>query len=125
MPRKGSTYASMDYIHIEDLKIRSIHGCNDYERVNEQEFVVSIRVGCDMSTAAATDSIAETIDFNFLVNAAKGVFAAKSYFLLEALAEDICTRILSDVRILEVQISIRKTEVLPDAVPGITVTRTK
>lgn len=115
----------MDYLTIDDLRIQSTHGCNEYERVNEQEFIVSLRVGCDMTFSGKSDAIKDTIDFNFLSNAAKKVFASKCYYLLEALAHDIVEEIFMDGRVKDVTISIRKPEVWPDGTPGISLTRSR
>jgi FolB domain-containing protein len=115
----------MDYITISDLRIKSTHGHYDHERRVEQEFLVSLRVGFDAHTAAVSDRLPDTIDFDDLRKITEQVFSGKSYYLVEALAEEIAQRILKETVAREVSVSIQKTMVWEDAVPGISITRTK
>lgn len=113
----------MDYVTLEQFKISGVHGHHAHERHVEQEFVISLKVGCDIGRAGASDKLPDTIDFDFLRKSIEHVFASKSYYLVEALAEDIATAVLKDARAKEVTISIQKVAVWPDAVPGVIITR--
>ena len=115
----------MDYITLDDFRIKSTHGHHEHERRVEQEFLVSLRVGFDAHAAAASDNLPDTIDFDDLRKITEGVFAGKSYYLVEALAEEIAQRILNETVAREVSVSIKKTMVWEDAVPGISITRNK
>lgn len=115
----------MDYVTLEELKIRGVHGHHEHERHVEQEFEVSMKVACDISAAGKSDQLPDTIDFDFLRKCAEDVFASKSYYLVEALAEEIAARVLTDPRAKEITVSIQKTAVWPDAVPGVVIMRTK
>jgi dihydroneopterin aldolase len=115
----------MDYVTLENLRIRGIHGHHPQERRVEQEFEVSLKVACDVGAAGKSDQLPDTIDFDFLRKCAEDVFSAKSYYLVEALAEDIAARVLADPRAKEITVSIRKTAVWPDAIPGVAITRGK
>ena len=116
---------SMDYITIDDLRINAAHGHYEHERKVEQEFLVSLRVGIDAKTAAGTDALGDTIDYDLLRGIIEGIFKGKSHYLIEALAEEIAQRILKDTIAREVSISIKKTAVWPNGVPGISITRVK
>ncbi len=113
----------MDYVTLSHLKIIGIHGHHDHERHVEQEFEVSLRVGCDVGAAGKSDSLPDTIDFDFLRGCVEEVFARKSYYLVEALAEDVAKAIFMDDRAKEITVSVQKKAVWPDAVPGIEITR--
>jgi dihydroneopterin aldolase len=113
----------MDYITLEQFKIRGVHGHHEHERRVEQEFEVSLKVGCDIGAAGESDKLPDTIDFDFLRKCVDEVFASKKYYLVEALAQDIAAAVLKDARAKEVTISIKKNAVWPDAVPGVVITR--
>jgi dihydroneopterin aldolase len=115
----------MDYVTVDGLKIRGVHGHHEHERRVEQEFEVSLKVGCDIGAAGQSDKLPDTIDFDFLRGVVEKIFASKSYYLVEALANDIATAILEDVRAKEAIVSIKKTAVWPDATPGVIITRSR
>ena len=115
----------MDYVTVSELRLRGVHGHNPYERENEQDFLFNVKAGCDITSAETSDNLPDTVDFNFLRDTVKKIFASKSYHLLEAMAHDIIAELLVDPRIHEVTLSIQKPEVWPDAVPGITLTRSR
>lgn len=115
----------MDYVTLEHFKITGVHGHHEHERRIEQEFEISLKVGCDVGAAGKSDKLPDTIDFDFLRACVEEVFRNRSYYLVETLAEDIAERIFTDARAKEVVISIKKNAVWPDAIPGIIVTRTR
>ena len=115
----------MDYVTIDGLRARGIHGCHKYEREEPQDFIVSLKVGMDLSVSGASDNLVETIDFDFLKSAVTTAFAGERKYLIETLAEEIATAILKDSRVQEITVSIQKPDVWPDAVPGVVITRPK
>ncbi len=115
----------MDYITIDDLRINAAHGHYEKERHVEQEFLISLRVGIDAHAAGKSDALADTIDYDSLREGVEEVFKGKSHYLIEALAEEIAQKILKESTAREVSISIKKTAVWPNGVPGISITRMK
>jgi len=115
----------MDKIFIQNLAIRGKHGVQPEERMNAQEFVLDILVGFDTRKAAASDNLEDTIDYDFFRNSAKAIVEGESFHLIEKLADTVAQKILEDARIYTVSVTIRKTEMYPDAVPGITAVRTR
>lgn len=113
----------MDRIFIRDLAVKGKHGVSDEERSREQEFVLDIVAGFDTSSAAGSDNLADTVDYNQFRDGAKGVVETQSFRLLERLADAVARKILEDTRLQEVSVTIRKTEMYPDCTPGITVVR--
>ena len=113
----------MDYITIDDLRIQGAHGHYEHERQVEQEFLISLKVGVDAKEAGKSDSLADTIDYDKLRGIIEDVFKGKSHYLIEALAEEIAEKILQETPAKEVTISIQKTAVWPNGVPGISLTR--
>ena len=113
----------MDTIFIEKLAVRGKHGVSQEERLREQEFLVDIEVEFDTRKAAGSDDLSDTIDYNFFRDNAQEIVGGQSFRLLEKLADAIAQKILTDVRIKTVSVSVRKTEMFPDCTPGVKVVR--
>src|SRR3989344_85641 len=110
-----------DSIFVEGLRLRGKHGVHENERQNQQEFVVDISVKFDTRKAAASDDLADTVDYGTFATIAKDVVEKNSFYLIERLADTICSRILADTRIQEVAVTIRKPAALQNGVPGVTI----
>lgn len=113
----------MDKIFIQDLKVRGKHGVPDKEREKEQEFVLDIAIDFDTRKAAANDNLDGTIDYSPIRRAAKEVVEESSFHLLETLADAVAQKILEDSRITNVSVTVRKSEMYDDCMPGVTVVR--
>jgi FolB domain-containing protein len=114
----------MDYVTVDALRVRGIHGCHKYERTDPQEFLVSVKVGADLSNPAASDALEDAIDFDFIRGAVEEAFARERRYLIETIAEEIARAVLLDARALEVSVSVRKPEVWKgNGMPGVEITR--
>ena len=115
----------MDSVFLNGLSINGKHGVMPRERKIEQEFIIDIAAKVDTSAAAASDALADTVDYVRFRDIAEDVIKNESHYLIERVADRIATRILEDARIQEITIKIRKPAVLPNGIPGITITRTR
>lgn len=110
-------------IFIEHLMVAGRHGVMEHERSHEQQFLVDMSVETEELSGITTDKIEDTINYVSLCTIAKEVIEGESVYLVEKLAEDIAQRILKDIRIISVTVTIRKPSVLPSGVPGVTISR--
>ena len=115
----------MDSIFIEGLRVRGKHGVKPEEWADDQEFVLDIVIEFDTRTAAKSDDLNDTIDYDFFRTGAKAVVEGRSFHLIEKLADAVAQKVLEDKRIGTVTVSIRKSEMYPDCTPGVTVVRKK
>lgn len=114
----------MDYIHLNNLKIRGRHGVYEEERRVEQEFELQLRLGVgDTSVAAKSHDLKDAVDYVPIKHEIEKIITGKSYFLIETLAELIAQKVLEDKRIQTLELTITKPEVWDHAVPGITIFR--
>lgn len=113
----------MDYVFIEGLKVAGKHGVMDIERRVEQEFEIGAKMGVDPSRAAKSDKLEDALDYAPIKEAIVGIIRNNSFYLIERLADTLCQEILKDKRVRTVELTIRKTAIWNDAVPGITITR--
>ena len=101
-------------ISIVDLEVFYHVGVPDEERLQPQRLLLTIEMETDFSTAAKTDSIADTIDY-FAVSQRLLKFGdGKSWKLIEKLAADICEMILADFKPTAISVEIKKY-VIPQA----------
>ncbi|HEY4517742.1 MAG TPA: dihydroneopterin aldolase [Candidatus Paceibacterota bacterium] len=113
----------MDHIHIDKLFFRGKHGVGAAERKVEQEFEVSVRLSLDTAQAGRSDKLVDTVDYQKAKDIVGEVIQGSSRYLIEALAEDIATRLLKEERIKSAEITIRKVAVWDNGVPGVTIVR--
>lgn len=79
----------MDTIFINDLRVETIIGVNDWERKTRQMVSIDLELACDCKKAAASDSIQDTLNYK-LVSKRVAAFVEQSDFqLVETLAERI------------------------------------
>jgi FolB domain-containing protein len=78
-----------DKILIRDLRARGIVGINDWEREQPQEVVVQLTLFRDLSRAATTDDIGDTLNYRSLAKDVIAYIEGSRHFLVEALAAGI------------------------------------
>ena len=64
-----------DRIELRGLTVRGNHGVFDHERRDGQDFVVDITVWIDLQAAAASDDLADTLDYGALAQRAADIVA--------------------------------------------------
>lgn len=96
-------------IEIRDLRAFGVHGVLPHERERAQPFSVDLETWFDVSAAAASDDLCDTVDYGALAQAVAGVVTGTSFALLEALAAAIARRVLDDEpRVTRVEVVVRK-----------------
>ena len=97
-----------DEIRLTGLTIRGFHGVFDFEKRDGQDFVVDVVLRGDLSLPAATDDLADTIDYGTLADDLAGIVAGEPYDLIEALAGALADRCLASCA--EVEVTVRKPQ---------------
>jgi dihydroneopterin aldolase len=105
-----------DLITIAGLRVRGHHGVYDVERRAGQEFVVDAVLELDVSAAAASDDVADTVDYGELAEALAGVVAGEPVKLLETLATRLASLCLEDSQVAAATITVHKPQA-PVTVP--------
>jgi 7,8-dihydroneopterin aldolase/epimerase/oxygenase len=113
----------MDYIHIDKLFFSGKHGVYAKERRVEQEFEISIRLSLDTSKAGKSDKLGDTVDYQRVKDIVEEAIKGGSRYLVEKLGEEIALRILEDKRIQTAEVTIKKTAVWDNGIPGVTIAR--
>ncbi len=98
-----------DRISLTGLRVRGHHGVFEHERRDGQDFVVDLTVWLDLTAAARTDALAETVDYGRLAGLAAEVVAGPPGDLIEAVADRIAGRVLAaDARLAAVEVTVHK-----------------
>ena len=105
-----------DRIELRDISARGRHGWFSEERERGQLFRVDVVLGVDTRVAAATDDLADTVDYAALAESVVAVIEGEPVFLIETLAARIADRCLEDASAEDVEVTVHKPEA-PMAVP--------
>ncbi|RME77187.1 MAG: dihydroneopterin aldolase [Chloroflexi bacterium] len=100
---------TLDRIIIRDLLVRGIVGIKPDERKNRQDILVNITMWADTRPAAASDDIADAVNYRTVAKAVIGHIESGSPMLVERLAAElvnICFE--TDPRIQAVELTVEK-----------------
>lgn len=104
----------MDKIFIHALKTEAIIGIFDWERQVRQTVLVDIELSADITKAALSDSIDDTLNYKRVAKRVLAFIEASQFHLVETLAESIAMLILEEFAVSWVGIVLCK----PGAVRG-------
>lgn len=97
-----------DRIELRGLKVRGYHGVFEHERIDGQDFLIDVSLDVDVSAAARSDQLGDTVDYGALANAIADIVGGEPVNLIETLADRIATACLSDARVRGVTVSVHK-----------------
>jgi dihydroneopterin aldolase len=101
-------------IFIVDLEVFYRVGVPDAERAQPQRLLLTVEMEADFTTAAKSDSIADTIDYFAVTQRLLKFGEDREWKLIERLAADIADAILSEFKPRTVGVAVKKF-VLPQA----------
>jgi len=105
----------VDQVIIKDLVSRGIIGIHDWERAQEQEILINLVLFTDVSRAAASDSIADCLNYQTMVERVLAHAERVRRFTVEALAVDIARLILEEPAVQRVRVRVEKPGAIPSA----------
>jgi FolB domain-containing protein len=98
-------------VELRGLQVDALVGVLHHERHNRQPVEVDLDVHVDISAAAASDDIADAVDYGEVCDVAVAVLTAGHVGLLERLAHLVASAVLAvDGRITAVEVVVRKLE---------------
>lgn len=110
----------MDQIFLNGLVFFGRHGCYASENELGQKFVVDIELSCDLSAAAASDKLEDTLDYVRIYNLARETVEGPPVKLLETVAGRIADAALGEPGVSAVKVRINKPHIaLPGALDGV------
>ncbi len=119
----------MDCIHLTGIRCYGYTGYLPEEQVLGQWFEVDLKLWLDLSTAAKTDAIEDTLDYRSIISLIQNLVKTAKFALLERLTGAIADSILQECdRVTKVQLTVTKPAApIPDFGGKISIefTRTK
>ncbi len=106
----------MDTVFVRDLRIDTIIGIYDHERALKQTIVLDFDMSFDITKAAASEDIADALNYKTLTDTLRDFVEGSEFLLIETLAERITSIIIDDFGVAKVKLTLHK----PNALSGTT-----
>lgn len=104
----------MDKIFLEELKVDTIIGIWDWERKIRQTVIIDLTMSADIVRAAATDEVADTLNYKSVAKRIQSFVSESEFQLVETLAERIAGIIRDEFDVAWVRVRVSK----PGAIRG-------
>lgn len=104
----------MDIIYLRDLRVDTVIGINDWERRIRQKVDIDLEMAADITKAAASDTIEDTLNYKTVAKRVIAFVEASRFNLVETLAERIAGLLIDEFHISWVRVVLNK----PGAVHG-------
>lgn len=104
----------MDIVYIQGLRVDTVIGVYDWERHVPQTLVLDVEMGTDIGPAAASDAIAQALDYHAVARRIAGFAESSRFQLVETMAEGIASMLEREFGVRWLRLRVAK----PGAVPG-------
>lgn len=105
-----------DFILIEGLKVETVIGCFNWERQIIQPLLLDLKVWVDLSQAAESDQLADTLNYAELCELAGQSIIQAQPELIEHAAQLVLDKLFQfDHRIEKISITVRKPAIIANA----------
>lgn len=104
----------MDKIFLEELRIETIIGIWEWERKIRQTVIIDLEMSADIARAAATDEVADTLNYKSVAKRIQAFVGESKFQLVETLAERIAGIIREEFDVAWVRVKVHK----PGAIRG-------
>ncbi len=98
----------MDIVFLRDLRIDTVIGIYDWERKTRQTVVLDIEMSTDVQRAAASDTIADAVDYKAVSERLVSFVQESQFQLVETLAERCAEVIRQEFGVRWVRLTLNK-----------------
>jgi dihydroneopterin aldolase len=113
-----------DYVSIRDLAVAAVIGVHDWERGITQTLVFSVDMATDVAGPAATDDLADALDYSAVAETIAAVARDGRFRLIETAAERVAARLMAEFSPASLRLEVRKP--IPDGyTAAVTIERTR
>lgn len=99
-----------DHISLTGLRARGRHGVYDFERTQGQEFVVDVDLELNLTPAAGSDAVADTVHYGELAERIVAVVGGDPVNLIETLAQRLADVCLDNPRVDAATVTVHKPQ---------------
>ena len=101
---------------LQALRVDCIVGVYEHERQSRQSVVMDVELDYDFAAAAASDAIANAVDYDGVAAAITELAERRGFQLIETMAEETAAMLLARVpEVTRVRLEIRKPAAVPAA----------
>lgn len=101
---------------LKGLHVDCIIGIYEHERVKEQPLLVDVELDYDFAVPAASDAIADAVDYDRVAGGVTTLARQRAFQLIETLAEEASRMLLAEFpQVRRVRLEIRKPAAVPEA----------
>lgn len=104
----------MDIVYIRELEIATVIGIYDWEREIRQTVSLDLDMATDIRGAAATEDIAQTLNYKAVAKRLIALIEDAEFLLIETMAENVAELVLSEFPVTWLRLRVGK----PGAVTG-------
>lgn len=106
---------TVDTIFIDQLGVDTVIGIYDWERRIRQRVVIDVEMSFNIRAAAASDDVAQTLNYKAVAKRIIAFVEAAEYALVETLCERVAALILDEFAVQRVALRINKPHALRGA----------
>ena len=114
-----------DTVSVRDLSVAAVIGVHDWEREIEQTLLVSVDMAVDVRTAAASDDLADALDYSAVAATIAAVLRDGKYRLIETAAERVAERLLARFPVSWLRLGVRKPITAAGYTAAVTIERSR
>lgn len=104
----------MAIIFLKGLKIDTLIGIHDWERQRKQTIILDIDMAFDISAAAVSDAIEDTLNYKAVYDRLIDFVGNSEFFLIEKLAEEIALLLQREFAITGLRLKLNKKGAVGD-----------
>ena len=97
-----------DRIVLKGMRFYGYHGVNPEEKAQGQSYIVDLEADLDLTRPGRSDALEDTVSYTLMYRAARAVVEGDSRNLLEALAQSIADKVLDELPIEAVTVTVSK-----------------
>jgi dihydroneopterin aldolase len=105
----------MDTVFIRELRIETVIGIYEWERKIKQPVILDLEMGTDITRAAASDAIEDTLDYKAVSKRLIEFVEASEFQLVETLAERCAEILLQEFQLPWIRLTLNKIGALSTA----------
>ena len=98
----------MDIVYLRDLRIDTVIGIYGWERRTRQTIIFDLEMSADIARAAASDDIADTLNYKSVAKRLAQFVGESEYQLVETLAERCAEIIREEYGVRWVRLTLNK-----------------
>lgn len=98
-----------DTIFLTDMRVETVVGIWEWERKIRQTVSIDLEMGVDTRRAAATDDIADTLNYKQVAKRVQQYVGDSNFQLVETIAEKIAETVLAEFDVAWIDVRVNKS----------------